>query len=192
MSRPDLWQPLFQRAEARYPTVKRAVSYFRIEYPRLRPSERERVTNPLLEKIFLLAVDERWQAIFGARKPGINWNTAVAKKQTALLDFRLVLNPEMRRLQLLWVFSCLYEWIKTRGRSPIPFGAVIDEFVALTQKVESGENPLAVEMNEFIQQYMRQHQIWLTVGLQSPLQLDAQLQQTVLSLGLPVRPGNHD
>jgi hypothetical protein len=183
MSRPDLWQRLFQRAEERYPTVKRAVSYFRDEYPRLRSSERERVTNPLLEKLFTISADQRWQAMFGARKPGIHWDEVVAKKQTVLLDFRHVLDTDMRRFQLLWVFSYLYEWIKTRGRSPKPFGVIIDEFVALTQKVESGENPLAVELSEFIQQYMRQHQIWLTVGLQSPLQLDEQLQQTVLSLG---------
>jgi hypothetical protein len=53
----------------------------------------------------------------------------------------------------------------------------------MTQKVESGDNPLAKEMDTLIHGYMRQHQIWLTVGLQSPLQLDDQLQQTVLSLG---------
>jgi hypothetical protein len=180
---PEEWGQRFQQAAARYPTVSRAVSYFRDEYLHLRKAERERVTNPLLEKIFLLSADQRWQAMFGARSPGINWNVVQQKRQTVLLDFRHVLDTEMRRFQLLWVFSYLYEWIKTRGRSPTPFGVVIDEFVALTQKVEAGENPLAVELNEFIQQYMRQHQIQLTIGLQSPLQLDQQLQQTVLSLG---------
>jgi hypothetical protein len=49
--------------------------------------------------------------------------------------------------------------------------------------VLAGENPLAVELDEFIQQYMRAAQIWLTLGFQSPHQLDAHLQQTVLSLG---------
>jgi hypothetical protein len=83
----------------------------------------------------------------------------------------------------LWVFAYLYEWIKARGRREQPFGLIIDEFVALTQKVLAGENPLAVELDEFIQQYMRSSQIWLTIGLQSPHQLDEQLRQTVLSLG---------
>jgi hypothetical protein len=40
-----------------------------------------------------------------------------------------------------------------------------------------------VELDEFIQQYMRASQTWLTIGLQSPHQLDDQLRQTVLSLG---------
>jgi hypothetical protein len=180
---PEQWEARFQQAEARYPTVTRAVSYFRDEYLHLRKSERERVTNPLLDKIFTLSLDQRWRAMFGAREPGITWNEIEKKRQTVLLDFRHVVDTDMRRFQLLWVFSYLYAWIKTRGRSPQPFGVVIDEFVALTQKVEQGENPVAVELSEFIQQYMRQHQIWLTIGLQSPLQLDAQLQQTVLSLG---------
>jgi hypothetical protein len=180
---PEQWEDRLQQAEARYPTVARAVSYFRDEYLHLRKTERERVTNPLLEKIFTLSIDQRWQGMFGARKPGINWNEVQEKKQTVLLDFRHVLDTEMRRFQLLWVFSYLYEWIKTRGRSPTPFGVVLDEFPQMTQRVESGDNPLAQEMESFIAGYMRQHQIWLVVGLQSPLQLDEQLQQTVLSLG---------
>jgi hypothetical protein len=99
-----------------------------------------------------------------------------------LLDFRNV-RGENRRFKLLWVFAYLYEWIKARGRHPHPFGLIIDEFVALTQKMQVGDNPLAVELDEFIQQYMRSSQIWLTIGLQSPHQLDDQLRQTVLSLG---------
>jgi hypothetical protein len=99
-----------------------------------------------------------------------------------LLDFRNV-RGENRRFKLLWVFTYLYEWIKARGRREQPFGLLIDEFIALTQKVLSGENPLAVELDEFIQQYMRSSQIWLTIGFQSPHQLDEHLLQTVLSLG---------
>jgi hypothetical protein len=98
------------------------------------------------------------------------------------LDFRNV-RGENRRFKLLWVFAYLYEWIKARGRRDKPFCLIIDEFVALTQKMQVGENPLAVELDEMIQQYMRASQIWLTIGLQSPHQLDEQLRQTVLSLG---------
>jgi len=83
----------------------------------------------------------------------------------------------------LWVFAYLYEWIKAHGRREQPLGVLIDEFVALTQKALAGENPLAVELDEFIQQYMRSGQVWLSIGFQSPHQLDDQLRQTVLSLG---------
>jgi hypothetical protein len=59
----------------------------------------------------------------------------------------------------------------------------LDELVAMTQKVVAGDNPFGQELAEFIQQYQRGAQIWCSVGFQSPLQLDSELQQTVLSLG---------
>jgi hypothetical protein len=55
----------------------------------------------------------------------------------------------MRRFKLLWVFDFLYSWIKTRGRSSLPFGLIIDEFAHLTQKIFSGNNPLAQDLDEF-------------------------------------------
>lgn len=182
---PEDWERTGRFAEAskRCPEVAPAVAFFRNDYLPLRPAERRRLTNPFFERIFSFTLDKHLRALFGANSPGINWNEVAEKGQTVIVDFRRELDSEMRRFKLLWVFSYLYEWIKIRGRSQKPFGVLIDEFPALTQKVVAGENPLAKELDEFIQQYMRQHQIWLTVTLQSPLQLDEQLQQTVLSLG---------
>jgi hypothetical protein len=173
----------FTEAIRRYPEVAPAVAFFRNDYIPLRPAERRRLTNPFFEKIFSFTLDRQLRAMFGASKPGLNWNDVQQKGQTVLLDFRREQDPEMRRFKMLWLFDYLYNWIKTRGRSPTPFGVILDEFAAMTQKVTAGENPLAKEMDEFINTYMRQHQIWLSVTLQSPLQLDPQLQQTVLSLG---------
>jgi hypothetical protein len=182
LQQPEQWEDRLQQAENRYPTVAEAVAFFR-EYRHLRKAERERLTTAFGEKIFPISLDRRLQAIFGAQKPGIEWDTVERKRQTVLIDFRHVRDTEMRRFQLLWVFSYLSEWIKARGRSQIPFGVIIDEFPALTLKVGTGDNPLAQDLDTFIHEYMRQHTIWLTIGLQSPLQLDRELQQTVLSLG---------
>jgi hypothetical protein len=179
---PEQWRDRLMQAHSLDPTVAEAVAYFQKDYIPMRPSNRERLTNPLLERLFPVQLDKRLQAIFGASQPGIVWFEVCRKKQTVLIDFRHV-RGDMLRFMLLWVFSYLYEWIKSRGRSTIPFGLILDEFAQMTQKVESGDNPLAKEMDEFIQGYMRQHSIWLAISLQSPLQLDAQLQQTVLSLG---------
>jgi hypothetical protein len=179
---PEEWEGRFVEAEKRHPEAAPAVAYFRDEYIPMRPTDRRRLTNPFFEKIFTFNLDPQLKAMFGSPTPGINWDEVSADNQTVLLDFRNV-RGENRRFKLLWVFAYLYEWIKARGRSKKPFGLIIDEFVALTQKVLAGENPLAVELDEFIQQYMRSSQIWLTIGLQSPHQLDDQLRQTVLSLG---------
>jgi hypothetical protein len=179
---PEEWEGRFSEAVQRHPEAAPAVSYFRDEYIPMRPTDRRRLTNPFFEKIFTFNLDPQLKAMFGSQTPGINWDEVSAKNQTVLLDFRNV-RGENRRFKLLWVFAYLYEWIKARGRREQPFGLIIDEFVALTQKVLAGENPLAVELDEFIQQYIRSSRIWLTIGLQSPHQLDEHLQQTVLSLG---------
>jgi hypothetical protein len=179
---PEEWEGRFTEVVARYPEAAPAVAYFRDEYIPMRASDRKRLTNPFFEKIFTFNLDPQLKAMFGSPSPGINWDDVSANNQTVLLDFRNV-RGENRRFKLLWVFAYLYEWIKARGRRDVPFGVLIDEFVALTQKALAGENPLAVELDEFIQQYMRSSQIWLTIGLQSPHQLDDQLRQTVLSLG---------
>jgi hypothetical protein len=139
--------------------------------------------NPFLEKIFPISLDRRLQALFGAGQPGINLNGGARTGITVLLDWRYVLDTDMKRFQLLWVVSYILEWIKTRGRSQIPFGLILDEFPQMTVKVSAWENPIAADFDTLIHAYMRSSQIWLTIGLQSPLQLDDQLQQTVLSLG---------
>jgi hypothetical protein len=182
LTHPEAWERRFIAAVERHPEAAPAVAYFRDEYIPMRLADRRRLTNPFFEKIFTFNLDPQLKAMFGSSKPGIDWNEVAAKNQTVLLDFRNV-RGENRRFKLLWVFAYLYEWIKSRGRNPKLFGLIIDEFVALTQKMQVGENPLAVELDEFMQQYMRASQIWLTLGLQSPHQLDDQLQQTVLSLG---------
>jgi hypothetical protein len=182
LQQPEQWEDRFRQAADRYPTVAEAVAFFRA-YRHLRKAERDRLTTAFSEKLFPIGLDRRLQAIFGAPKPGIEWDIVSQKRQTVLIDFRQVRDTEMRRFQLLWVFSYLLEWIKARSRSQIPFGVIIDKFPALTLKVGTGDNPLATDLDTFIHEYMRQHTIWLTIGLQSPLQLDDQLQQTVLSLG---------
>jgi hypothetical protein len=161
---PEQWEGRFTEAVTRHPEAAPAVAYFRDEYIPLRPAERQRLTNPFFEKIFTFNLDPQLKAMFGSPRPGINWDEVSAQNQTVLLDFRNV-RGENRRFKLLWVFAYLYEWIKARGRRETPFGVLIDEFVALTQKALAGENPLAVELDEFIQQYMRSSQIWLTIGL---------------------------
>jgi hypothetical protein len=176
------WHDRFTLAKQRYPTVAEAVAYFRDTYIPMHPSERERLTNPLLDKLFPLSLDKRLRAMFGANKPGINWHEVAAKNQTVLLDFRHV-RGDMLRFKLLWVFDCLMAYIKSRGRSQTPLGLVLDEFPQMTFKVSTSDNPLATEFESLIHAYIRSSQIWLFLGLQSPLQLDEQLRQTVLSLG---------
>src|SRR5918992_1003712 len=184
LDNPEAWEASgrFAQAEQVSPEAKRAVSYFRNKYIPMREADRARLTTPFLDKIFTFSLDDTFRAMFGATEPGINLNDVVRKKQTILLDFRREQDEEMRRFKMLWAFSYLYEWIKTRGRQDEnPFGIIIDEFAHMTQQVVGGANPLAQELDEFINVYMRQHTIWFTAAHQELYQIDEQLRNTMLS-----------
>jgi hypothetical protein len=175
LDNPEAWEAAgrFAHAEQVSPEAKRAVSYFRNKYIPMREADRARLTTPFLDKIFTFSLDDTFRAMFGATTPGIKWDDIVQKKQTILLDFRREQDEEMRRFKMLWAFSYLYEWIKTRGRQDDnPFGVIIDEFAHMTRKVASGTNPLAQDLDEFINVYMRQHTIWFTAAHQELYQID--------------------
>jgi hypothetical protein len=180
---PEQWQSRFTQAEQRYPEVAPAVAFFRDEFIPMREQERRRLTNPFMDKIFPFTLDPHLKAMFGSNMPGIDWREVERERQTVLIDFRHEQDPEMRRFKLLWVFSSLYEHIKFRGRSPRPLSVLIDEISALTNKIMSGENPLAAELDELINQYMRGHNVWLTCIHQELHQIDEHLRNTLLSLG---------
>ena|SRR5918992_183971 len=176
---------LFAEALTRCPEVAPAINFFTQGYLSLREFEKGRLITSFLDHIFPFTVDPVLCALFSASTPGLSF-AEVEKKgvgETVILDFRNLLDPETRRFALLWVFSELYDFIKRRGRNPQPFGLIIDEFAALAQQVTDGVNPLATLLDEFINQYMRNHNIWLTVAHQSLLQIDEQLRTTLLSLG---------
>jgi hypothetical protein len=120
---------------------------------------------------------------FGGLKPGIDWQEVEEEGLTVLLDFRDEIDPDMRRFKLLWVFSSLYEHIKRWGRRQQPLAITFDEFSAMAHKVVEGVNPLAELLDEFIQQYLRGQNIWLTVSHQSIKQIDDQVRNSLLSLG---------
>jgi hypothetical protein len=186
LDNPEAWEAAgrFAQAEQVSPEAKRAVSYFRTKYIPMREADRSRLTTPFLDKIFTFSLDPTFRAMFGAKEPGIKWDDVVAGKQTILLDFRHEQDEEMRRFKMLWVFDYLYSWIKTRGRQDDkPFGLIIDEFAHMTQQIIDGANPLARELDEFINVYMRQHTIWFTAAHQELYQIDEQLRNTMLSLG---------
>jgi hypothetical protein len=173
----------FAEAVRRHPEAAPSVSFFQDEFIPARPAERRRLLNPYFEKIFTFNLDVNLRCQFGGLKPGIEWEEVEEEGLTVLLGFRDETDPDMRRFKLLWVFSSLYEHIKRRGRREYPLAITIDEFSAMAAKVTEGTNPLAQMLDEFIQQYLRGQNIWLTVSHQSIEQIDEQVRNSLLSLG---------
>jgi hypothetical protein len=190
LAQPEQFLPRLIHAQTRHPELAEVITFFRDEYIPMREGDRARLTTPFRDKIFTFPLDETLQAMFGATEPGIQWKDAARNGHTVLLDFRDEQNEEMRRFKMLWVFSYLYEWIKVRGRQDAtPFGVIIDEFAHMTQQVVSGKNPLAQELDTFINVYMRANTIWFSCAHQELYQIDEQLRNTLLSLGTYILGG---
>jgi hypothetical protein len=183
ISHPEQWLSRFAEAEARYPEARAACDFFRNEYLPMRPVDRARLTNAFRDKIVQFSTDPLLSIQFGGKAPAIDWEEVEEEALTVLLDFSGETNTELRRFKMLWLFDYLFHWIKSRGRRSYPLALLIDEFASMANKVFSGENPFAVELAEFIQEYLRNSNILLTVAHQSIGQLDEQLRQTLLSLG---------
>jgi hypothetical protein len=183
ISHPEQWLSRFAEAEARHPEAAPACDFFRNEYLPMRPADRARLTNAFRDKLIQFTHDPLLSRQFGAKYPDIDWEEVEQEALTVLLDFSGETNTELRRFKMLWLFDYFFYWIKTRGRRSYPMALLIDEFASMTNKVFTGENPLAVEIAEFIQEYLRNSNIWLTVAHQSIEQLDEQLRNTVFSLG---------
>jgi hypothetical protein len=180
------WQNngLFDEEIRRFPEdAVPAMSYFRTSYLPLSRTDKSRLVSSLFDHVFKLTSDRNLRGVFAASAFGIKWKDVAANGQTVILNFKQITAPETKRFALLWTFMHLYEFIKQRSRSDLPFGVIFDEFAAFAAKVEHGMSPLATVLDEFIQQYMRNSNIWLTIAHQTIQQLDEQLRTTLLSLG---------
>jgi hypothetical protein len=182
---PEKWQRAGRFAEAvkRYPEALPAVQFFLEEYIPAGQANRRRLLNPYFDKVFVYNLDDNLRAMFGATKPGIDFDDVERKGQTVLIDFRHETDPQLKRFKLLWIFNTIFEYIRLRGRRDTPLGLIIDEMAILCQHVTEGENPLAGLLDEFINGYMRNHHIYFTCCHQSIYQVDEKLRNTLLSLG---------
>jgi hypothetical protein len=183
ISHPEQWLPRLPEAEARYPEAAPACDFFRYEFLTMRQADRDRLTNAFRDKIVQFTHDRLLAMQFGAKLPGIDFEEVEQEALTVLLDFSGETNDELRRFKLLWLFDYFFNWIKIRGRRSYPLALMFDEFASMTHKVFTGENPLAVEIAAFIQEYLRNSNIWLTVAHQSIEQIDDQVRNALLSLG---------
>jgi hypothetical protein len=179
------WEKSGKFAEVirRNPEAARAVSYFRYQYLPLSKSAKSELISPLLDHVFPFVHDPLHRRLFGGSTLGIDWQDTDEQGERVVLDFHKITDPDTKRFALLWIFNSLDEYLKQRARKYTPFVVTIDEFAALTQQVSDNVNPLAVMIDELIQQYCRHNRIWFNCSFQSLNQIDRQLRNTLLSVG---------
>ena len=98
------------------------------------------------------------------------------------------MNPERRRLKLLWSFLSLVEYLKSRGIQgrEQPVSLMIDEVTQLAGYGHAEQALLLLDLEELVSVISRNMGVWLTVAHQSLAQLDPRLVNVLMQMGTQI------
>lgn len=183
---PLAWNECFESTLSTYPELRPAVSFFR-ELGDAKENFRARKTGSFSNKTALFSLDPSMQAIFGANKPGVDWNEVVAKRQTVLFDFRHEHDIERRRFKMMWAFNYFLDFVKHRGSGRhIPVGLIVDELTSLFTIQSMAADLFASDLDDLINVIARNYSIWLCIAHQELFQFSERLQKTLMTMGTQV------
>ena len=185
LQQPKRWKERLVALPETYPDAADAVRWLTQDLPKLKPEIRQRRTASFLQKVTAFTLEASSRAIFGATDPGIDWQEVMANGQTVLFDFRHVLDTEQRRFRMMWVLFYFLEFIKYRGAGRHkPVGLVIDEISALTNfDLQSGQDLFAGAIDELLNVWARQGQVWTTLAHQEVWQVSERMLKTLMGCG---------
>lgn len=184
----ERWQSRVDEAVRQFPELTGQASYLYRDIPdsARRARDWEMKTSSFLTKMRPLEWDERKRAMHGATENALDFGRIVQNHETVLLDFRNVTVPEDRQFLLQWCFGMVYEYIiarKTKGEA-LPFALVIDELKYLLGDETAVE--LEQELDELVNVYGRNKDVWLTILHQEQNQLSLKVQQTLMTMGTQI------
>lgn len=172
LDQPKAFKPLLTRLRAETDDwgLRDACNFFLSEYMGWDPSKRMQEAGSFRGKFYALTQSNPTIAIFGANRPGIDFNQMIEQGQTILLDFsRDQQNPALLKFKMLWWFYYFLNFIKYRGAglSNKPIGLVVDEISLLASQSEVWE----AEINSLYNIWARQGMVWPTMATQELFQL---------------------
>jgi hypothetical protein len=155
------------------------------EYGKMPRDRRVQLTLSLRIKAATFTLDPPTKAMFSAPKPGLDIAEVIEKGQCVLIDGSGITDIERRRFMMMWLFSYITGFIKTRGpdHDHPPLSLVIDEFSLLTNYQD---DDFTTELSELINVYSRSHRLWLTIASQSIGQFNEGIQRALLSMGTQI------
>ena len=179
------WQAGLQALAVDKRECQPAVDWLLHTLMKMPPEAQVRRTAALMQKLSLLTLDGPRRAMFGASQPGLDWQQVIAKGQTVLLDFRHVHDVDFRRFLMLWVLIYFIDFIKYRGIGRWqPIGLLIDEVSVLTNLDQQTDSGLfATLLDELLNVYARQSQVWVTISHQEVWQVSPKLLKTLMGCG---------
>jgi hypothetical protein len=168
------WQQRFNQAVERYPEVAPATHYFQTEYANMPSADRKRISSSLLAKIRKFSLSPTQGAIFGASRPGIDWDEVIEKGQIVLADFRHVSEEDrpFMMLMLLLNFLSYIELKRGKGKHHKKAFLIVDELTEMTDQMgSSGETLFARDMNKLINRTARNSNLMVVLCLQEAWQV---------------------
>lgn len=184
---PEQWQAPLAHARRRFPDLQPAVDFFAdfVDWP---PELRARRADALLIKLMPFQVDPQLRALFGAAQWGFRWEEIVEQGKALILDFGREVNPERRRLKLLWSFLSLVEYLKARGIQgrTRPVSLMIDEITQLAGYGQAEQALLLLDLEELFSVIARNMGLWVTAAHQSLAQLDLRLANVLMQMGTQI------
>ena len=178
------WEGKILDAKARHPEVAEAADYLLHDYNRLRPGEKDNKNDTLLTKLAMLS-HRPMKARFGATHSGIS-KAELMNPEAPLLVIHDVSAPQPyqdRQFKMLWLLLDLFDFAKRGGTGrDKPLSIIVDEASALLSPGPNQSTLLATDLAEFINQWSRNANVWLTMAYQEPYQLRSPSREAILSL----------
>lgn len=194
VNHPDLWEPRIRDLAAANPFGLQGVADFLLEDIAKAGRDKQSLVSSFLTKMRVLDWNPHSRALFGGSVDPLDWDAITSNRQTVILDFRNETNLAQRRFKLLWVFGRIMEYITSRAPDPrqLPFGVVIDEIRYLLGDPTQASTAIQGDLEELINQQIRNKTIWLTIMHQELNQLHPSIRQTLMTMSVQAFGGTSD
>ncbi len=194
VNHPELWAPRIQALAASNPFELQGVAQYILEEIAEAGRDKRNLTSSFLTKMRVLDWNPHTRAMFGGTKNPLDWDELISKRQTVILDFRSETNFDQRRFKLLWVFGRIMEYIYSRAADPrqLPFGVVLDEIRYLLGDPTEASTAIQGDLEELINQQMRNKAVWVTIMHQELNQLHPSIRATLMTMAVQAFGGTSD
>lgn len=183
LENPKLWKEKIVQAKTEHPEVTEAADYFLTTYMRMTLKDKYDLTDTLQTKLTMLS-DTAMKARFGASTAGISKHEVMEDGLLVIHDVSAPQPYQLRQFKLLWL---LLDWIDFAMRGGTgrnrPLSIVIDEVSALLAPGPNQSSLLAADLSNFINQWSRNANVWLSMAFQEPYQLRSPSREAIMSLG---------
>jgi hypothetical protein len=185
LANPAIWEQQLKSLAKVQPEFGEVVNWLYSPAFKKQPELRLRRTASFLQKIAIFSLEPHMRAMFGAGLPEINWQKVVENGQTVLFDLRHVQDMERQQFLLLWIMSYFLSFVKHRGAGRHkPIALTIDELSVLSNlDKRSGFELFATMIDELLNVWSRQGQVWVTLAHQENWQVSPRMLKTLISCG---------